>query len=223
MSLTTIEAVIFDMDGVIIDTEPAWQKAEVEVLNQLGVPITMKDAEVTTGLRIDLLVAYWYQRYPWDNYDNRAVAQQIIDKVVTFIETEGAPMRGVIDALKLCQQKQLKIGLATSSSTDLIDSVMAKLGIRSYFEAIASAENLQYGKPHPEVYLNCANALKVNPAHCLAIEDSFNGLIAARAATMQTVAIPAPEFAEQSRWVIAHQQLEHLGQLADVLDTTTRI
>ncbi|MEZ9140879.1 MULTISPECIES: hexitol phosphatase HxpB [unclassified Shewanella] len=217
MSSTPIEAVIFDMDGIIIDTEPAWQQAEVAVMNQFGVPINLVDAEVTTGLRIDAVVNYWYQRHPWPNYDNQHVAQQIIDKVVAFIETEGEPMRGVVEALKLCQQKQLKIGLATSSSSDLIEAVMKKLGIKNYFMAIESAENLQYGKPHPEVYLNCANALGISPANCLAIEDSFNGLIAARAASMQTVAIPAAELAQQSRWQIGHHQLEHLGLLTEVL------
>ncbi|MCL1068491.1 hexitol phosphatase HxpB [Shewanella olleyana] len=219
MSSTALEAVIFDMDGIIIDTEPAWQRAEVEVLNQLGVPITIEDAEITTGLRIDVLVSYWYQRHPWQNYDNQQVAQQIIDKVVTFIETEGQPMRGVIDALNLCQQRQLKIGLATSSSSDLIAAVMGKLGIKDYFMAIESAEDLKYGKPHPEVYLNCANALGVQPSLCLAIEDSFNGLIAARAASMQTVAIPAENLAHQERWQhIAHQQIAHLGLLDSVLN-----
>ncbi|WP_153913829.1 hexitol phosphatase HxpB [Shewanella sp. TC10] len=217
MSSTALEAVIFDMDGIIIDTEPAWQRAEVEVLNQLGVPISVEDAEITTGLRIDFLVSYWYQRYPWPNYDNQQVAQQIIDKVVTFIETEGQPMRGVIDALNLCQQKQLKIGLATSSSSDLITAVMGKLDIKEYFMAIESAENLKYGKPHPEVYLNCADALGVHPSLCLAIEDSFNGLVAARAASMQTVAIPAAELAQQSRWQIGHHQIKHLGLLTKVL------
>ncbi|GIU53670.1 MULTISPECIES: hexitol phosphatase HxpB [Shewanella] len=218
MSSTTLEAVIFDMDGIIIDTEPAWQQAEVEVLNQLGVPITVEDAEITTGLRIDFLVSYWYQRHPWPNYDNQQVAQQIIDKVITFIETQGKPMRGVINALNLCQQQQLKIGLATSSSSDLIAAVMGKLGIKDYFMAIESAENLKYGKPHPEVYLNCADALGVHPSLCLAIEDSFNGLVAARAASMQTVAIPAENVADQERWQhIAHQQIAHLDLLGTVL------
>ncbi|WP_144212272.1 hexitol phosphatase HxpB [Shewanella donghaensis] len=218
MTSAKVKAVIFDMDGVIIDTEPAWQRAEVEVMNSLGVPITYEDAEITTGLRIDFVVSYWYQRYPWANYDNPAAAQQIIDKVVQFIETEGKPMRGVVDALQLCQQRGLKIGLATSSSSDLIQAVMNKLGIADYFNAITSAENLQYGKPHPEVYLNCATALDITPSLCIAIEDSINGLIAARAASMQTIAIPAPELANQSRWQIGHHQLAHLGDFKALIE-----
>lgn len=218
MTSAKVKAVIFDMDGVIIDTEPAWQRAEVEVMNSLGVPITYEDAEITTGLRIDFVVSYWYQRYPWANYDNSAAAQQIIDKVVQFIETEGKPMRGVVDALQLCQQRGLKIGLATSSSSDLIQAVMNKLAIGDYFEAITSAEDLQYGKPHPEVYLNCAIALDIAPSLCIAIEDSLNGLIAARAASMQTIAIPAPELASQSRWQIGHHQLAHLGDFEGLIE-----
>jgi beta-phosphoglucomutase-like phosphatase (HAD superfamily) len=95
--------------------------------------------------------------------------------------------------------------------------VIAKLNIADYFEARCSAENLSYGKPHPEVYLNCAKALGLKAEHCLAVEDSFNGLIAARAANMQTVIIPAPNQANQARWAGAHHQLKDLTQLAGLL------
>ena len=83
--------------------------------------------------------------------------------------------------------------------------------------AVESAEALTYGKPHPEVYLNCAAALGVDPRYCLAIEDSFNGLIAARAANMQTVAIPAAEQRGEAKWVVAHHQADSLLDLPAIL------
>ncbi|RLV58601.1 hexitol phosphatase HxpB [Parashewanella curva] len=216
MSLNEAQAVIFDMDGVLINSEPVWQQAELEVLPKYGVPLTYEDTLMTTGMRVDLLVDYWHQRYPWTNYDNNQVSQQLVTAVVDFIHRDGQPMNGVIDALSFCQRQGFKIGLATSSPMVLVDAVLDTLNIRHYFEAIKSAEKLAYGKPHPEVYLNCASELGVDPSRCVAIEDSFNGLIAARAASMQTIAIPAKEQQQQSRWVIAHEQLEDLTQLASV-------
>lgn len=217
MSHNSLSAVIFDMDGVLIDSEPSWQVAELNVLSQLGIPITLGDTLQTTGLRIDQVVSYWYQRHPWDNYDNTATATAIVEQVSIEILRSGEAMLGVFEALNACKDKGLKIGLATSSSSQLIDAVMQKLAIRPYFDAICSAESLALGKPHPEVYLNCAVALGVSPPKCLAIEDSFNGLIAARAANMLTIAIPAPHEANQARWAAAHQQLADLSQLPDYL------
>ncbi|WP_428614142.1 hexitol phosphatase HxpB [Shewanella sp.] len=217
MSQLNLSAVIFDMDGVLIDSEPSWQAAEYHVFRQLGLPISLTDTQQTTGLRIDQVVAFWYQRHPWTDYDNQATSEAIVQRVAEEILRNGLPMPGVAAALEACQRSGLKIGLATSSPQQLIDAVMQKLAIADKFDAIESAESLALGKPHPEVYLNCAKALGVPPQECLAIEDSFNGLIAARAANMHTVVIPAPHEASQARWAAAHQQLKSLNELADYL------
>ncbi|NMH66950.1 hexitol phosphatase HxpB [Shewanella salipaludis] len=217
MTAPQIQAVIFDMDGILIDSEPVWQIAEHRVLQSLGLPINFDDALQTTGLRIDQVVGYWYQRFPWENYDNAAVAKAIVDSVVSHIERHGAPMTGVMEALEHCRASGLRIGLATSSSHALVDAVLGKLQIGDYFDAVESAQDLAYGKPHPEVYLNCAHALGITPTSCLAIEDSFNGLIAARAANMQTLVIPAASQRHQAQWVIAHSQADNLLALPGLL------
>lgn len=217
MTSLNIQAVIFDMDGVLIDSEPLWQRIEYEVLSSLGVPVTIASIQQTTGLRIDQCVDYWYHKAPWADYDNAKVSKSIVDKVAEEIRQTGEPMLGVQQAIEYCQTKGLKIGLATSSPTALIDAVLARLELKGQFMAVESAEALTYGKPHPEVYLNCATALGVDPRYCLAIEDSFNGLIAARAANMQTVVIPAPEQRGEAKWVIAHHQADTLLALPKVL------
>ncbi len=217
MTSLSIQAVIFDMDGVLIDSEPLWQRVEYEVLSALGVPVTIETIQQTTGLRIDQCVDYWYHKAPWADYDNAKVSTAIVDKVAEEILRTGEAMQGVQQAIDYCQAKGLKIGLATSSFYTIIEAVLSKLGLSDKFIAVQSAEGLTYGKPHPEVYLNCAAALGVDPRYCLAIEDSFNGLIAARAANMQTVAIPAPEQRGQAKWVVAHHQADSLLDLPAIL------
>ncbi len=159
----------------------------------LQAPITLEDTLLTTGLRIDQLIEYWHERHPWNDYNNQQTAADIVSKVIDYIKRDGVPMLGVLEALECCRNDGYKIGLAASSSMNLADAVLDKFQIRHNFLSIQSAEHLKYGKPHPEVYLNCADALKVAPTQCLAIEYSFNGLIAVRAANMQTVAISPKE------------------------------
>ena len=218
MSLA-LKAVIFDMDGVLIDSEPVWQQSELTVFSSLGLPICYQDTLQTTGFRVDQLVEYWYQRYPWENYNNAEVAAKIVHHVIEFINTDAEPMLGVIDALMLCKQQGYRIGLATSSSIDLVNAVLDKLEIREYFHAIESAENLKYGKPHPEVYLNCATSLGVAASECVAIEDSLNGIISARAANMTAIAIPPSEKQHDVKWMVAHYRLNNLTELGSVLVT----
>lgn len=218
MTSSRLSAIIFDMDGILIDSEPTWQKAEFQTMRELGLEISFDDTLQTTGLRIDQVVSYWYQRFPWDNYDNSEVAGKIVDQVVSYINKDGIAMAGVISALDYCRDKKLKIGLATSSSHAIVDAVLNKLDIRHYFNSTQSAEHLAYGKPHPEVYLNCALELGISPTECIAVEDSFNGLVAARAANMQALAIPAKKQRLESKWIIAHRQLADLTELPDYLD-----
>ncbi|MBM7072242.1 hexitol phosphatase HxpB [Shewanella sp. 202IG2-18] len=213
-----LKAVIFDMDGVLIDSEPVWQQSELDVFSSLGLPISYQDTLQTTGLRVDQLVEYWYQRYPWENYDNAETATQIVNGVIEFIQTDAKPMRGVIEALQICQQQGYRIGLATSSSMSLVDAVLDKFEIRHFFQAIESAEHLKYGKPHPEVYLNCATRLGVAPSECIAIEDSMNGLIAARAANMLAIAIPPHEQQHDVKWMLAHYRLHDLTEFSTILN-----
>ncbi|ACA84585.1 hexitol phosphatase HxpB [Shewanella woodyi] len=217
MASPLIKAVIFDMDGVLIDSEPAWQLAEYQTMRNQGLKISYQDTLQTTGLRIDEVVSYWYQRFPWKDYDNPKTATEIVNKVVQHILDDGTAMQGVFKALDFCEANGLKIGLATSSSQAIIQAVLNKLEIGHYFSSIQSAEHLNRGKPHPEVYLNCIDDLELSCSQCVAIEDSFNGLIAARAANMQTIAIPAPEQKNDQKWIIAHKQLDSLLELPEYL------
>ncbi|TVL11212.1 2-deoxyglucose-6-phosphatase [Shewanella algae] len=219
MQAPSIQAVIFDMDGILIDSEPVWQQAEYQVLQQLGMTVSREAIQQTTGLRIDQVVDFWLQRFPEVKVEPQYIADQIIAAVIAYIRRDGKPMSGVVDALSTCRSRGLKVGLATSSSWDIIDAVLGKLAITEAFDAIQSAQDFPLGKPHPEVYLSCAAKLALAPSRCLAVEDSFNGLIAARAANMQTLIVPAAEQRQDPRWAAAHYQRDSLEALPALLDT----
>ena len=190
LNITDFEAVIFDMDGVLIDSEPVWKIAMGEVFHSVGCPLTVKDFQQTVGLRIDEVITYWYKHSPWEGVSPEEVEQRIVDKMVELITANGKPLIGVLETLEFLKQKGLKIGLATSSYSVLIDCVLKTLNIKHYFDFTHSAEHESYGKPHPAVYLTTAEKLGVNPLKCLVIEDSINGVISGKAARMKVVCIP---------------------------------
>jgi sugar-phosphatase len=194
-----IKAIIFDMDGVLIDSEPLWKIAEVEGFSKVGLTLTKKDCEATVGVRIDEVVKIWYDKVGWTGPGVLEVSDDIVDILIREIKQHGVALTGVNEALQMLKEQDFMIGLATSSSTRIIDEVLARLNIGHYFAATHSAENEQFGKPHPAVYLNCASKLGVPASDCLAIEDSFNGVMSAKAAGMKVIAIPEKSHAHDVR------------------------
>lgn len=208
-----MEAIIFDMDGVLIDSEPLWKIAEVEAFAKVGLDLSYTDCEETVGLRIDQVVELWYHKVGWTSKTVKEVETDIVDILIREIHKSGKALAGVAGILEKLVDSNLKIGLATSSYQRIIDAVVEKLGIAHYFEVMHSAEHEIYGKPHPAVFLTCAQKLGVDPVKCLVIEDSFNGVLAAKAARMKVVAIPEKSHQPDPRLVIADEILESLHDL----------
>lgn len=210
--LNGIKAVIFDMDGVIIDSEPLWRRVMIHSFTEAGIPFTENDCRITTGLRFKEVAAYWFGRHhithiPVDEFDT-LVVQRLSD----LIRREGTAMRGVYRALVHLKQSGYKIAVGTSSNTAFMNTVMDALKIREYFDVLCSAEHMAYGKPHPEVFLTCAAQLGVQPKECLVIEDSINGIIAAKAAQMKVIAIPDEESKHNPKFVLADYRMGSLEE-----------
>jgi mannitol-1-/sugar-/sorbitol-6-/2-deoxyglucose-6-phosphatase len=211
-----IEAVIFDMDGLLIDSEPLWDLSMQEVFATLGVDITSELAAKTRGLRTREVVNYWHNYFKWESPKSpEDVCSEIIETVTNKIITGGSAMSGLQYILDYFRTKNMKLGLASSSPQSLIDSVLDHLNIRSYFQGVYSAEFEPYGKPHPAVYLTCAEKLEVNPVHCLAFEDSVNGMVAAKAARMKVIAVPEHHNQNDKRYGLADMQLSSLLHFTD--------
>ncbi|WP_323665528.1 hexitol phosphatase HxpB [Pectobacterium punjabense] len=211
---SSIRAAIFDMDGLLIDSEPLWDKAELEVIASLGVDISLRESmKDTLGLRIDMVVELWYQRSPWAALGRDEVVRRIIDRAIELVAEQRPLLPGVEHALQLCRRLDLKIGLASASPLHMQRQVLRMFNLDHYFDVLMSAETLPYSKPHPEVYLNAAHGLGVSPAQCVTLEDSVNGMIATKAARMRSIVIPQTEFRADARWVLADYKLDSLNQL----------
>lgn len=214
-----LNTVIFDMDGLLIDSEPYWQEAGTETLREFKVTLSPIQYHHTTGLRTPEWLDYWFEMYDVDKGLIPAAAAALHENVYEKIRTSAPPMPGVRHALDLFKERQFRIGLATSSPLALAKIVTDKLEIGDYFDAVTSAGDLPYGKPHPQVYMDCAAALSANPLECVAFEDSFNGLIAARAARMKCVVIPVADQYSLPKWGAADLKLSSLLDLtAEFLD-----
>ncbi|EOD78706.1 2-deoxyglucose-6-phosphatase [Grimontia sp. AD028] len=209
-----IQAAIFDMDGLLVDSEPFWQDAQLAVLQGLGVTLTRQDTIDTTGIRIDQIIKHYYKTQGWEGPSCEEVCDMILDKVIELVSIHKPMKPGVMHALTLCKEANLRIALASSSPLKLINATLEALGIEAWFEQCHSAEHLKYGKPHPEVYLNAAEGLGIAPQNCVALEDSFTGLLAAKAAQMRTIVVPEHEVAAQERWVISDVKLTSLDELS---------
>ena len=210
-----IQAVIFDMDGVLIDSEPFWQAAEKVVFKKVGIDITDDMCRQTIGLRIDEVVQHWYRRFTWNHVPLKQVQNEIVLSVVDLVSQKGELLPGVHFALDFFNKKNLKIALASSSDKILIDAVLGKFDLQKEFQIIHSGQDETHGKPHPAIYLSTAGLLNVEPTSCLAIEDSFNGLIAAKSARMKTICIPEPGVWDHMKYDIADVKLKSLEEISE--------
>lgn len=208
-----LKAVIFDMDGVLLDSEPFWQESEIVAFERVGLRLTHEMCLVTMGLRIDEVVAYWQRRHGWEDCPPRELEERIIAGVVERIRQKGEAKAGIAHALEFFRSQGMKMALASSSAYRIIHAVVERFQLADHFDCIYSAEEEEYGKPHPGVYLTAARKLGLAPSECLAIEDSLNGVLAAKAARMKCIAIPDAAMRHDPRFVIADVVLDSLEDI----------
>ncbi|MGA7987533.1 MAG: hexitol phosphatase HxpB [Candidatus Dormiibacterota bacterium] len=182
-------ACVFDMDGVLIDTEPVWRQVEVDVFARVGVALTDEQLRDTWGMRIEEVVDHWYQQRPWNGIRPHAVQREIVREMVEYVRTQGEPMVGALEAINTARSARLRVAIASSSARELIDAVVERLGIADVIDAVCTADDEVRGKPDPAVYLSAAQALDVMPSLCVAIEDSPIGVSAAVAAGMRCIGV----------------------------------
>jgi sugar-phosphatase len=201
------------MDGLLLDSEILWHKAEVEIFGSLGVPLGDAKSRSTKGMYVNEVVRFWFSLYPWSGPSEDDVVDMLLSRVGELVETEGRLLPGAERALDLTGARG-PLALASSTPMALIVRCLKHFGLFDRFAAIHSAEFEPYGKPHPGVFLSAALTLGVAPTACLVIEDSAAGVLAAKSATMTVIAVPTSEDVARPEFALADLVLSSLEELS---------
>jgi sugar-phosphatase len=185
-----IKAIIFDFDGIIIDSEPLWVEAEMNVFRSVGVELSPTLCRQTTGLNTQDTIQYWYNVHRWTGKSTFQLYKEIMETMQILILERADLKEGFLDVLQMFVDKKLPVAVASSSPLKLITTALKKFHLFEFFKIISSGENEEFGKPNPSIYIGAARKLGIEPVYCLAFEDSFNGAIAAKAARMKLVTVP---------------------------------
>jgi HAD superfamily hydrolase (TIGR01509 family) len=208
-----IKAIIFDMDGLLIDSEPYWKIAEKKVFGELGLNLDDDLLRQVMGFRLSEVVRHWHNYQPWPNPDFDKTEQYVLETVKKLIIEKAEVLPGVHKLLDQLHKQNYKMAVASSSAMSLIEAVVDKLGAKDYFDVLWSAEFEPFGKPHPGIFITTAQKLNVIPSECLVFEDSINGVIAAKAARMKCIAVPETATYNDPRFAIADQKVDSLERL----------
>ena len=214
------KALIVDLDGLLVDSEPLWRKVEIRLFRDLGVPLTDEMCRETMGIRVDEAVQHWYDRYPWQGPTVQEVLDQVVQGMIVALRAEGKTMPGVEGLLALIKTQQWKAAIASSSPPEFIEAAVEQFGLRPYFPVLYSASLEEQGKPHPGVFITAAQKLGVPPTQCIVLEDSANGVLAAKAAQMACIAVPDPLVRQRREFCAADLVLNSLEELtAEMLES----
>ena len=190
-----IKAVIFDHDGVIADTEPIHFRADNAVLSKYGFSISAEANDSLVGISTTKSWEIFREMFKIPEAAEWLAGEKT-NATVDIIKSEGIlPNDGLLPLLDRIKSKNYKMAIASGQYRKVIDAVLDKLKIGSYFGVIVSTEDTAVGKPNPEVFLTAAKRLGAKPSECVVIEDSQAGVVAAKAAGMRCVALRMPSTA----------------------------
>lgn len=191
--LPSFEAFIFDMDGVLVNSEPFYVEVEQSNFRHLGLEISEKEHQAYQGTATDRM---------WQLIKERHGIEHPVDELVKMTNSlvtpyfnsleKMEPMPGVKNLIEKLKEKGIPLAVASSSYADVIEIILQKTGLKSYFDVVVSSQMAGASKPEPDIFLLTARKLSVPPEKCIVIEDSTNGIKAAKAAGMFCIAFAGP-------------------------------
>ncbi|HVD49372.1 MAG TPA: HAD family phosphatase [Gaiellaceae bacterium] len=207
-----IEAVVFDLDGVLLDSEQLWDKAREQLARERGGRWHDQAQRDMMGM----------SSLEWSRYMHETIglpeppeeiSREVVERLTALYRERLPAIPGAKEAVERLAA-DYKLGLASSSNRELIDLALELLGVAHLFAATVSSEEVACGKPAPDVYLEAARRLGIEPARAAAVEDSQNGILAAKAAGMRVIAIPNRHFPPDEQ-ALARADVT-LGSLAEL-------
>ncbi len=208
------KAVIFDMDGVLINTEPLHYRMWKETFQRRGLEIDYEGYKDCIGATHDFLMNLILKNYGRDFRGDKTIREEAMNIKKQLIAREGFPkMPGVQGMLESLYEAGYLLAIASSSPVSFIELAMDYIGVRQYFYVMNSGDNVAHSKPEPDIYLDTAGRLGIPPSRCIVLEDSENGSIAAAAAGMTCVGLRNPDS--------GNQNLEKAAVIIDALQQFT--
>ena len=185
----TLRAVLWDMDGTLVDSEPVWARVQMERLAELGATWTIEDCVNLVGSDLGYAVNAWMARIPAGAIEPEELAERMYGEVVRTLKEEVVFRPGAVELLKALNAEGIPCALVSASYRVMIDAVLSHLPPDLY-DVIVAGDEVRNGKPHPEPYLTAARELNVDPADCVVIEDSPGGTASGTAAGAFVLAVP---------------------------------
>jgi HAD superfamily hydrolase (TIGR01509 family) len=213
-----IEAIVFDLDGVLVDSEHVWDVARMSLAEERGGRWTDNASRDMMGMS-SLEWSHYMRDEIGIDEEPEEISAEVVRRLERIYRVELPLMEGAVEAVESLAA-HWPLGLASSSNRELIDLVLDLSGLDRFFAATVSSEEVARGKPAPDVYLETARRLDVAPEQCAAVEDSENGILAAKAAGMHVLAIPNPQYPPHEEALAVADEV--LGSLAELTPEAIR-
>jgi len=214
----TITAVLFDMDGLVLDTEKLYTRFWQEAANALGYPMTKEQALGMRSLNRGVGLAKM-QSYFGPEVDYDAIRMKRIEIMDAFIEREGVTLKpGIHELLAYLKEHGIKTAIATSSPIERTILYLSSVGLQNSFHELVSGYMVEKGKPEPDIYLYAAEKLGVKPTECMVLEDSPAGILAAHRAGCFPVMVPDQDKPDEETKAILYAEAENLLAVINLLE-----
>ncbi len=184
------QAVVFDMDGLLLDTEVVWQGAEEQLFAAHGEVFTREDKLAVIGTDFDVTARYFAQRLGRPPDEGPALVEEMVMSMYGLLQEDVAGRPGALELVARLRGR-LPLGLASNSPRRLVDAALGTARLTDVFDAIVTSDDVARSKPAPDIYLRVCELLGVAPEHVLALEDSSAGVASAKAAGLACIAVPA--------------------------------
>ena len=182
-------AVVFDMDGLLLDTEVLWQRAEEELFAAHGGVFSREDKLRVIGTSFEFTARYFAQRLGQPPERGAQLVDEMIEAMHAALQRDVAGRPGALELVARLRGR-VPLGLASNSPRRLVDAALLTAGLTDAFDAIVTSDDVARSKPAPDIYLEACRRLGVSPAETLALEDSSSGVAAAKAAGLACIAVP---------------------------------